>query len=418
MERINEADDKRADAALGAIADINDLLSVVAIVVSIEQDGALQQELRRCTRVPDDRVLKIRLPIGGAGMELLPRGGIRALRKEALEGAISLERLALENVTIQGRLRAKGSGVLQAAQAILRPILQPAYLPSRTEYQKLERWSPMIERIAYRLCAWSIGELDAWRPTASREVAEGDLPRNGMLERYYALNHTVAHLTLLCSSVEARPWLVDMAKSFPWIHWTPSFPLIRERTMWLAIAAARSARAFGAGVVDLYLKSLTESHHALKVFDALFGLTAIALSDEAAFDSVLAGINSEAPVAVRRDIQGRALAETAFRSAIGVLQRWQAHAATFTESLDALSWQPGAAEGLATFEAFRADPTRLDRRGEMIGLAALPAILAAPASFVYPSRAKRSHDVFPSSEEMAEIFRRAWTVDEEPATIH
>jgi hypothetical protein len=276
----------------------------------------------------------------------------------------------------------------------------------------------MIERTAYRLCARSMAELDAWRPTASREVAEGNLQKNSMLEKYYALSHTVAHLTWLCSSVDARPWLVDMAKSFPWVHWTPSFPLIRERTMWLGAAAARSASTFGAGVVDLYLKSLAESRHVLKVFDALFGLTAIALSDETAFDSVLTGITLQASAGERRDIAGAALAEVAYRSAIGVLQRCKARVAPLADSLAALSWQPGSPDGLATFEAFRADPTLVDRRGEMIGFAALPAIFAAQPSSAYPPRATRSHALLPAIEEMGEIFRRAWVVDGIPATLH
>jgi hypothetical protein len=87
-------------------------------------------------------------------------------------------------------------------------------------------------------------------------------------------------------------------------------------------------------------------------------------------------------------------------------------------SLAALSWQPGSPDGLATFEAFRADPTLVDGRGEMIGLAALPAMLAAQPSFAYPSHATRSYALLPALEEMGEIFRRAWAVDEMAATIH
>jgi hypothetical protein len=113
-----------------------------------------------------------------------------------------------------------------------------------------------------------------------------------------ALNHTVAHLTLLCSGVKARPWLVDLARSFPWVHWTPPFPLIRERTMWLAAAAARSASTFGTGVVDL-----------------------------------------QGSAVVRRDIPGAELAKVADRSAIGVLRRSKARVAPLAESLAALSWQ-------------------------------------------------------------------------------
>jgi ferredoxin-NADP reductase len=84
-----------------------------------------------------------------------------------------------------------------------------------------------------------------------------------VLEKYYALIHTVAHLTLLCSGSGATPWLSDMAKSFTWTNWTPTFPLVRERTVWLAAAAARSAIAFGAEVVDRYAGALVR-HSALR----------------------------------------------------------------------------------------------------------------------------------------------------------
>jgi hypothetical protein len=71
-----------------------------------------------------------------------------------------------------------------------------------------------------------------------------------------------------------------MAKSFTWTNWTPTFPLVRERTVWLSAAAARSAIAFGAAVVDRYVDALVRATHITQLFDALFGLTAIALSDQ------------------------------------------------------------------------------------------------------------------------------------------
>src|SRR6266481_2680748 len=96
------------------------------------------------------------------------------------------------------------------------PFFLPGYMSSRAEYQSLARWSPLIERTADRLCARSIAELDSWRPTVSREVAAGVRAEDTVLEKYYALTHTIAHLTLLCSSSEARSWLVDLAKSITW----------------------------------------------------------------------------------------------------------------------------------------------------------------------------------------------------------
>jgi hypothetical protein len=36
-----------------------------------------------------------------------------------------------------------------------------------------------------------------------------------------------------------------MADQFVWEQWTPTFALVRERTIWLAARAARLAAAFG-----------------------------------------------------------------------------------------------------------------------------------------------------------------------------
>lgn len=67
---------------------------------------------------------------------------------------------------------------------------------------------------------------------------------------YSAELSCTGQLALVASSNEARPWLADMANSFVWENWTPSFVLLRERTFWLAAIAARSAAAFGESVVE------------------------------------------------------------------------------------------------------------------------------------------------------------------------
>src|SRR5260370_27122219 len=87
----------------------------------------------------------------------------------------------------------------------------------------------------------------------------------------------MAHLVFHASEPGAGSWLGEMARQFHWNSWTPSFPFLRERTMWLATCAARSAIAFGTSVLDRYVGVLAAAAHATKVFDAPFGLTALAL---------------------------------------------------------------------------------------------------------------------------------------------
>ena len=79
---------------------------------------------------------------------------------------------------------------------------------------RLERWGPLIERPAYHFRARAVGELDSWHASALVEAQEDIRDRETVLEKYYALTHTVAHLTLLCSgpSAEDRPktkWSFD-----------------------------------------------------------------------------------------------------------------------------------------------------------------------------------------------------------------
>ena len=76
-----------------------------------------------------------------------------------------------------------------------------------------------------------------------------------------------------------RPLARPDPGQFDWINWTPTFTLLRERTVWLAACAARSAAAFGEPVVERYLSPLGRASHPFKIFDALFGLTAIALGN-------------------------------------------------------------------------------------------------------------------------------------------
>jgi hypothetical protein len=57
--------------------------------------------------------------------------------------------------------------------------------------------------------------------------------------------------------------------------------------MWLAACAARSAAAFGEPVADKYWRKLSATTRAMKAFDALYGLTSIALSEPSIGRSIL-----------------------------------------------------------------------------------------------------------------------------------
>ena len=96
-----------------------------------------------------------------------------------------------------------------------------------------------------------------------------------------------------------------MASQLSWTMWTPTFPLLRERTVWLAACAARSAVAFGEPVIGQYLATLSKAEHPMKAFDALFGLVAIALDRKALARSILSEIRS-----LKQTLDGRHVAHT------------------------------------------------------------------------------------------------------------
>ncbi len=142
------------------------------------------------------------------------------------------------------------------------------------------------------------------------------------LAQYWMAMHAMGNTILLSSAPEANPWLSDMAKRIQWVSWTPTFPLLRERTLWLAACAARSAIAFGIDVVEKYLRVVSHATHPVRVFDALYGLSAIALEDADAARSVLAELRSLKGALKRRnrdetrtlDISVSEIAEAVFRA--------------------------------------------------------------------------------------------------------
>jgi hypothetical protein len=409
----------RIEVLSKAMGDINEVVVAIQIASTLDQDEALRRNLRRHADCPDDQPLNLELPVGSAGLQLRPDGSIHPMRAAEIQPATNFDHLVAQSVELQSMIERAHPRITETVNAAILPFFFPGVLPSRDEYLFLDRWAPLIEGPAYRFCARALEELDSWRASALAEAVDDMSGKETVLERYYGLVHTVAHLTLLCSGSGATPWLSDMAKSFTWTNWTPTFPLVRERTVWLAAAAARSAVAFGAEVVDRYVDALVRATHVTKLFDALFGLTAIALSDGDVRDSIASRIAAEAKVTTHRPMIGVEFAEAAYRSAANCLSRPESGAPVDQDLLDRLSWRPGSLRGLGTREAFRVDPTDIDESGEMIGFRALPHILRTKVPFHFPLRPRAYAPLLPALEEMPELLRRAWGPrDQAPRTIH
>jgi hypothetical protein len=182
----------------------------------------------------------------------------------------------------------------------------------------------------------------------------------------------MANLTLLAADTEARPWLADMADQFAWTRWTPTFPLLRERSVWLAACAARSAAAFGERVAGKYLAALEGARTPLKILDALFGLAAIGMSQTGAAPSILAELRVQRRAIGGRGLPHEDLAAMAYEDAISVLSGEAAAERRAVLEFAGLKWRRQSPRGLATKQALRQDPARFIAGGRFVAFAILP----------------------------------------------
>ena len=105
---------------------------------------------------------------------------------------------------------------------------------------------------------------------------------------YWGLLSLLGRLTLLATGQGSSAWLADMAKSFTWTNWTPSFPLVRERSLWLYAIGAHAAAEFGPDVLESYEAALNRHTHPAKALDNLTGVVAIGLRYAGACEAAIA----------------------------------------------------------------------------------------------------------------------------------
>jgi hypothetical protein len=280
----------------------------------------------------------------------------------------------------------------------------------------LLKWAPVLEVLAYQYVTAASMRIDRMRRRLLTAPLS-DTDRDGMLVDYWITLHTMGSLLTIASSPAARPWLADMASSFTWREWTPSFVLSRERTLWLMAAAAKSAVAFGEPVLDRYLNKLSRSDHPAKSFDALLGLVAIGLDRPDIADAVATEIEtigaSKFEDPSRLDFVGPML-----NSAIETLREPQAAERLF------IRWTRDAATSrlahpkLLGVDALRLDPTHITPEGRSLGLIALPSIIRSPLGENYP---RESSSLLIRPRDISLILERAWAAtssDYGPRILH
>ncbi|WP_092116830.1 hypothetical protein [Bradyrhizobium erythrophlei] len=390
----------------------SEMVTQLASSMAIVRDSRLREGLREIATVDLDQEFLISqlnnqswLKVGGNGhaLDRKRQPGLSAISlDEVLRTRPAFEQLMQDSM--------RQTNAMRDAYDTLDPLFQPSPMQSRSNFLEIFEWAPLLEQIAYKSAMRVLQVLDLLRSAVRIELSAGMGGAPASLQLYWQLIHALGQLTLVASSEEARPWLSEMANSFVWERWTPSFALLRERTFWLAAIAARSAAAFGEPVVESYLKQFAQAEHPMMVFDALFGLSAIALANPSSKDAILAELRKlrDHSVALNRN---HSVYLICFESAVRVLSKVRGEQREFRE----LHWHAGSANGMATRAALVGDPTALSASGEYLGFSMLQFVADSPHDEHFPRFPVRSAKEI-SRGKIAVAFRRAWIAEPEPPT--
>lgn len=420
--RMGDATDN-LDLRSSMIVDANELFARLAFAITIEQDAQLHARIRRFARVRASDPLMVSLPESDAWLKI-DSGRPATVQRAPLPGLVqvNLDDAANQDGALRADLMTATNRTKATSQALqlLTPLFDSHQVPNREQVDILSRWAPAIERVAYRFCAFAVILLDRLRPALVVALNEPEDPPEERLIEYWNFTHTMGHLSLLASTRDAHPWLTGLANSFEWLNWTPTFPLLRERTLWLSAVAARCAVAYGEGTIDKYLATFSRADHPMKSFDALFGLLAIALDQEPIAAQVAAEIRRIRRGSSHHRAPFDALVETMTATALNVL-RDPAGARLRFDQIGSLGMdrQSRASGGFLTPAALRRDPTEILWSGEMLGLLALPSFVGAAAQTYYPVNSTPTVGVPPSPLEIASVIGRAWAPERlAPSTVH
>jgi len=392
-----------------------ELARALAIPLAIEADASVRGLLRHSNRIGEGTPFAIGQPGGSAWLAVDGERVTAHRRKPEGIPAVDLGALlAREPLIVEALRSALTHGTaLTAAATVLGALMGPAEVLSRQKFLYLESWAPVLEQHAYKSAAAMAASLDLMRPQLLPGDDDKRLPQAALLNEYWWRAHAIAQLSLLAADREAGSWLAAMADRIAWINWTPTFPLLRERTMWLASCAAKSAAVFGEPVVSKYLAVLERARHPVKVFDALFGLAAIALTSPGAASPIAVELRHLRNSLDRMPIDGVEYIALACEKALSVIQG-HSPAIGAAEVRALLGWKDQSPQGLATEQALLADPTAITRSGHYLGFLALPTILATSSGAFNPDQSRLLARQIVKAPAIARIVRRAWSLYAEP----
>ena len=396
-----------------------EMVEALAIALALESDGSLQAQLRRVAQASDGESFMVSQARSASWLKLGNDRGITVHRERADElKTVDLDLALGSNPGLTDALQRILSGTaLATASELLDPMWEMHGIPSREQYAVLRQWSPLLEQLAYKSGTRLSILLDLMRPEIRKNLVDAENV-SPQLYLYWSALHVMANLILLASEAQSQSWLNDMASQLSWTTWTPTFPLLRERTVWLAACAARSAVAFGEPVIGQYLATLSKAEQPMKAFDALFGLVAIALGRKDPAASILSEIRS-----LRQALGGRHMAyadyfRMAYDDAIRVISEAGSREQPDDPQIRDLSWRAQPKVGLATRAALCADPASFSASGRFVGFSTLPVVVSAAPEEHYSATAPLWRDLGVSMQDIAGIVRRAWVPNSREAASY
>jgi hypothetical protein len=407
MLEVNDDIEKMVEL-LGAAR--TQMVTQLAAAMSITRDAGLRGRLGEIAAVDPGQEFLVGQLNNQSWLKVGGNGYTVERKRQARLSVIDLDELLPTLPEFERSLQdsMQRTHALKDAYNIIEPLFQPLPIQSRSNFHETFKWAPLLEQLAYKAAMHILQVLDRLRPVVRLELDGAPGIGAASLHTYWQLVHALGQLTLIASSNEARPWLASMATGFVWENWTPSFVLLRERTFWLAAIAARSAAAFGESAVENYLRRLSQAKHPMMVFDALFGLTAIALANPSSKAPILTALSElrVTNLALARDHNVYLIS---YESAVRVLSGPPIEQREFRE----LHWRAGSPKGMATRPALIGDPTALSASGEYLGFSMLPFVTDSPQSEHFPKFPAYSEKEI-SRGKIAAAFRRAWVA--EPAS--
>jgi hypothetical protein len=373
------------------------IVELLAFGLALEKDRPFRQAIQRIA--PKERCA-LALGDGGPFLEfadgsVVGTGVIAGLPPPLAVtldvGEVLREQPALAEVL---RTRLRVSGVHDQAARLVSAFLGMAHSLSANDFRTVHRWAPLLALEAYRYVASSQMLRDETRALLRHRANDRSL------RWYWDHVHALSHMTLLATSAEPTAWLLDMAKSFEWHTWTPSFPLVRERMFRLALRGAWVAARFGPHLVDRYLRAIHDASHPLRTFDAVLGVTAVAVATARDTTAILRGLVGALGrrLAHPTDESDRLVSEACERSVELVvshpklaermtMKRGRARSSALASRVDP------EAQRLALFLAVddECDCGEIDADGFMPAILALPTVVPAPAyDFFATSAAERT----------------------------